>query len=193
MEAKNTGAVLATIFFIIVCAIIGSSFMAFVYAEKKVVINDPKVIISEGITVLNSKQERTTNLVLSKAVLGLKPATGKEDAITHIPFTITDTVGTEGQYSKFYVKAETDYDIYVINTKIEGGESGAEDERKHICVGIKNEKETTKTLEDNKVLLYSGTKTDEIKELTLFVWLHAHAGNSLAGAKISFDIAVISK
>ena len=191
MEGKNIGAVLSTLFFIVVCALIGSCFMAFVYEDKKVVITNPRIILSEGVQVFGENGEPISSLELSKTTLGLKPATGEEDAVTHIPFTITDTVGTEGQYAKFLVSSTSDFSIYVININVESNED-ATDERKHICVGIKNEKETTKTLEENSVLLYSATATTESKELTFFVWLHAHAGNTLAGAKISFDLAFVS-
>lgn len=188
MEGKSTGAIMATIFFTIVCAIVGSCFMAFVYEHKKVIIVNPKIILDSGISVRTESQSNANSLVLSKALLGLKPATGKEDAVTHIPFTITDTIGTEGQYAKFFVTSASDYNVYVKNINVEGQED-ATGERKHICVGIKNEKETTKTLEEDKVLLYSGTPTEKPKELTFFVWLHAHAGQKLIGSKISFDLS----
>ena len=188
MEGKNTGAIITTIFFIVVCAIVGSSFMAFVYEDKKVSILNPNVIIDGGISVTTQGDKSgVSSLVLSKALLGLKPATGKEDAITNIPLTITDTIGTEGQYVKFFVCSQSDYNIYVTNINIDAKED-ANEERKHICVGIKNEKETAKTLEEDNVLLYSGEKTETEKELTFFVWLHAHAGQKLVGAKISFDL-----
>ena len=191
MEGKSTGAILTTIFFIVVCAIIGSCFMAFVYEDKKVVVNNPNIVASSDISVCNEKGEAVSSLVLSKAMLGLKPATGEEDAETHIPFTITDTIGTEGQYAKFFVTSATDYNIYVtdINVAAPAGETG---ERKHICVGIKNEKETTKTLEEDNILLYSGAATSTPKELTFFIWLHAHADSTLAGAKISFNLSFVS-
>ena len=191
MDGKNTGAVLATIFFIVVCALIGSTFMAFVYEDKKVVVNNPSIISGAEISVTDEKGNALSSLTLSKTTLGLKPATGEEDAETNIPFTITDTVGTEGQYAKFFVKSDVNFNIFVKNINIESKENTAQ-ERKHICVGIKNEKETTKTLEEDNILLYSGVANTEPKELTFFVWLHAHASNILAGAKISFDLEFVA-
>lgn len=187
MEAKNTGAVMATIFFIVMCAIIGSCFMAFVYEDKKVSVNDPKIVSFEGLQVINSKDENITSVKLSSSKLGLKPATGKEDSETEIPSTVTAQNGSEGLYGKFEVKSNSNWKLYVTNVTIDS-KVDSTSEREHIQVGLLDVKNSVVTLEQDKTMIASGEASDEFKEFTLLVWLHASAGNSLIGANISFDL-----
>lgn len=187
MEAKNTGAVMATIFFIVMCAIIGSCFMAFVYEDKKVSVTDPKVVGFEGLQIINSKDEEINSIKLSSAKLGIKPATGKEDSETKIPSTVTAENGSEGLYGKFKVKANVNYNIFVTNVVINSKNDSTE-ERENIQVGLLDVKDSVVTLEQDKTLIATIEASEDFKEFTLLVWLHAHAGEPLIGATISFDL-----
>ena len=187
MEGKNTGAVVFTIFFILFCAVIGSCFMAFIYPTKKITIEDPKINKIEGITLTNNDGEEIDSLKLSSSKLGLKPATGEEDKDYEIPTTVTDKVGSEGLYSTFYLTSSINWKLYVTNVKIESPQD-ATIEREHIKVGLKDVKNSSQTLKEDKTLIASGEPTGEPQEYTFYVWLHGAAGESLIGAQISFEL-----
>lgn len=188
MEAKNTGAIMATIFFIILCTIIGTCFMAFVYADKKVQVKDPQIAVQSGIEVLDEKGSTISSVKLSVSKLGLKPVTGEEDAETKVPSTVNDKMGTEGLYGSFSVKSSVNWALYVTDIQIEA-EKNTDEERENIKVGLKDVPESTQTLEGNKVLIATGLASETPVKHTLFVWLHAHAGDDLIGSKISFTLS----
>ncbi|MCR5553224.1 MAG: hypothetical protein K6F08_00540 [bacterium] len=188
MEGKNTGAVMLTIFLILFFAIIGSSFMAFVYPGKKVVVGDPIIVLENGINVTNDKNETITSLKLSTSKLGLKPVTGEDDPDYEIPTTVTDQKGSEGLYSTFYLTSQTKWALYVTDIKVEGDENVA-DEREHIKVGLKDVLNSAQTLEGDKIKIASGNATSEPLEMTFYVWLHSLSGEALVGAKILFTLS----
>ena len=161
--------------------------MAFIYPTKKIVVNDPKINKIEGITLTNSDGEEIESLKLSSSKLGLKPATGEEDKDYEIPTTVTDKVGSEGLYSTFYLTSSVNWKLYVTNVKIESPQD-ATIEREHIKVGLKDVKNSSQTLKEDKTLIASGEPASEPQEFTFYVWLHGAAGESLVGAKISFDL-----
>lgn len=187
MEAKNTGAIMVTIFFILLCAIIGSCFMAFVYEEKKITITDPKIVSADGIEILDSEGNAINELKLSTSKLGIKPVTGEEDSETDIPSTVTNSNGSEGLYATFKLKSDTAWKLYITNINIES-ESDAEGEREHIKVGLLDVKDSVQTLEGDKILIASGEATTEPMEFTFLFWLHSHAGDELIGSTISFEL-----
>ncbi|MBO4569825.1 MAG: hypothetical protein J5689_01215 [Clostridia bacterium] len=188
MEGKNIGAVMLTIFLILFFAIIGSSFMAFVYPGKKVVVGDPKIVLEEGINVTNDKNETINSLKLSTSKLGLKPVTGEDDPDYEIPTTVTDQKGSEGLYSTFYLTSQTKWALYVTDIKVEGAEN-VSDEREHIKVGLKDVLNSSQTLEGDKVKIASGNAISEPLEMTFYVWLHSLSGEALVGANISFTLS----
>ncbi|MBQ7452736.1 MAG: hypothetical protein IJS68_00520 [Clostridia bacterium] len=187
MEGKNTGAVIASIFVIILSAIIGSCFMAFVYAEKKVVVNNPKIYTSESISVANSDGQELETLKLSKSALGIKPVTSEDDSETLIPYSVTSSVGSEGLYASFFVKASVPWRL-VVRDVVVSSSGNAEKEREHIMVGLEDVKHSAKNLTEDEVVLYDGNAGQEYRKFNLFVWLHSHSGQDLIGAQISFNL-----
>ena len=188
MEGKNIGAVMLTIFLIIFFAIIGSSFMAFVYPGKKVVVNNPKIVSASEISITDDNNRKLEKLELSTSKLGLKPVTGEDDPDYEIPTTVTDQKGSEGLYSTFYLTSQTKWAIYVTDIVVSGAEN-VSDEREHIKVGLKNVLNSSKTLEGDKVKIASGEATSEPIEMTFYVWLHSLSGQALVGANISFSLS----
>ncbi len=187
MEGKNTGAVMATIFFIIICAIIGSCFMAFVYKDKKITVADVGIKTTEGITVSNKNGESVETVKLSSANLGLKPVTGKEDKTTNIPSTVTSTNGSEGVYGQFCVTATAKWSVYITDVVINSG-AEVESERENIFVALEEVEGSATEISGDKVLLASGDASSEPQKFTILVWLHSHAGQPLVGANISFNL-----
>jgi|GEM_PF-5791648 len=187
MEGKNTGAVMFTIFFILLCATIGSAFMAFIYPEKKITVDNPQLVKTSGVSITDSEGNEVESLELSTSKLGLKPATGEEDDEFSIPTTVTDKQGSEGLYAKFYLSSTNAWTLYVTNISIDGSTNAAS-EREHIKVGLKDVADSSQTLKGDKVRIASGEATNEPQEFTFYVWLHASAGDDLVGAKISFDL-----
>ena len=187
MEGKNTGAIITAIFVIILSAIIGSCFMAFVYADKKVLVSDPKIFADSGIIVADEKENLIEELTLSTSKLGLKPVTSEEDSETLIPFSVTDSVGSEGLYASFWIKTASSFKMIVKDISIEAP-GNAESEREHIKVGLLDIKDSVKDLAQSEVQIYQGGAETDFKKFTFFVWLHGHTGQELTGAKISFNL-----
>lgn len=190
MRRKNLAACVATILSAMLFIIVGSSFTTFLYKGQMITVENPKVVTAEGITVFNSKGDKQVNsLKLSDMKLGIKPATGEEDAETNIPSTVMDKKGSEGYYSTFKLYAPSGANIYVTNIKIEGKKKDAEKEREHIMVAIKQINGPAKSLDGEKVLLGAASASDERIEYTFYVWLSGKTGENIKGAKISFDIS----
>ncbi len=192
MLRKNISAVMATILSALLFIVIGSCFSAFVYRKEIVKVENPKLILAEGISAFNEDGDKIiTELKLSKMKLGLKPATGEEDSETNIPITVTDKKGSEGQYVKFKVYIPNGAAIYVTDIKIDSKEDKEKinKERENIMVSIKEIKGSSVSLKEDKVSLGTLEASDEKKSLTFYVWLSNKAGDILEASTISFNVS----
>ena len=153
------------------------------------------IISDDGIEIFydDKLQKKASKLKLSDMELGLKPATGEVDSETQIPSTITDQGTSEGYYASIYVKAEGNFRIQLANIKIESdhNELLVEEERKNIFIGVKDLKNSVKTLESNGVEICRYTDISEPIKIIFLIWLGSLASDELEGAKISFDIKFV--
>lgn len=196
MNKKSVAASIVTVFIAITAAVIGSCFVVFVYKDNIIKFEEVKVVAANGISVYdNKKMEKTiSKLKLSDMELGLKPATGKVDAESEIPSTVTSDDTSEGYYEKIYVKSSSNYKIVVkdIVIKTTKNQTIAEGERENIFIAIEGVKNTTKTLEKDEFELVRFEKIEEPQNLVLLFWLGANSGEELVGSKISFTIEFLA-
>lgn len=191
MNKNNTAITVTTILCALFFIVIGSCFSAFLYADEMVKIEMVNIITAESVFVFDKDgKNEIKKLELSTMKLGLKPATGEEDATTKIPTTVHDKQGTEGVFAKFKVKSENGAKIYVTNIKFSGdvSEKVIEEERENIMVSISQISESTNSLKEEKVLLGELQGGDEKVDLTLFVWLSASISDKFNSESISFDL-----
>lgn len=192
MNHKKTAMTVTTILCAMLFIVIGSCFSAFVYKDQIIKVNDPKLLVIEGISVFNEKGDKNIDKIeLSQMKLGLKPATGEEDVETSIPSSITDKQGSEGHYAKFKVYAPSGASVYITNIKLEtkGDQSKVQEERKNIFVAIK-ELGKSVSLEKDKTKLGDFEASDERVTYTFLVWLSAKSSDELKGTNISFDLSI---
>ena len=185
--AKTATTILCAMLFIV----IGSCFSAFLYKKEIVKVEDPKLVIEEGISVFNAKGDKAIEkFQLSQMNLGLKPATGEEDPESNIPTTVHDRKGSEGQFAKFKLYAPEGCSIYMSNIKITSDleESKIKEERKNIMVAISQIKESAVSLEQDKVLVAKTSATNERVEYTFLVWLSSKISEEFDSTTISFDV-----
>lgn len=190
MLRKNIAPVVATILSGLLFIIIGSCFSAFLYNKEMIRVENPKVLVANGISVYNEEEKVVETLKLSKLKLGLKPATGEEDAETNIPSTITDKQGSEGLYGKLLVHAPAGAKIVINNIIIESNKSQDEinKERKNIMVSVKEVDKSTKSLLEESVELGTINSSNDKQTLTFYIWLSGKATDVLESSTISFDI-----
>jgi len=112
-KKKSTAVSVVAVLSILLFAIIGSSFMAYMYKDEKVEVLSPRLVINNGVSVTDLSNNNITSLKFSEIKLGLKPATGELDVETKVPVTVTDKNGSEGIYSKFKIFASTNKIIKV--------------------------------------------------------------------------------
>ncbi len=192
MRRRNLAASIATALCALSFIVIGSCFTAFKYKDEMIKVESPKIVASEGISVFNSEGDKTiSSLKLTELKLGLKPATGEEDPETNIPSTVHDKKGSEGEYACFKIYAPKGAKIYVQNIKIENRKNPdeANAERENIYVAVKEIKNSTKNLVDDRVYLGDISASDERQEHTFYVWLDAKAGKKLMSSTISFEVS----
>lgn len=196
MKKKSVSATILILFMSLFFAVVGSSFYYFEYYSKRTLVEKVGIITDEKISIYKDKElkEKITQLELSDMDLGLKPATGKIDNETQIPSTITAEGTSEGYYSKVYVKAQGNFRIQLSNIKIESDhdELLIKEERKNIYVGIKDLKNSVKTLENDGVEICRYSDVSKPVEITFLIWLGSIASDELEGARISFDIKFVS-
>lgn len=187
---------IATTIVLLLCAltfsIVGTSFMTYKYNSSKIVVDDPKVIASEGIVVYkkdDDQKNQLTKLEFSDMQLGLKPVTGEQDADTKIPSTVTNKNGSEGLYATFVVDSAVAFQIVVKNIKIESKmeKQKIDKERENIFVAIMDKEDGAKSFDGDEVVLADELSADGTEYVLLF-WLDAKAGEDLKGAKISFEL-----
>ena len=194
MKKKSVSATILILFMSLFFAVVGSSFYYFEYYSKRTLVEKVGIITDEKISIYNDKEfkEKVTRLELSD--MDLEPATGKIDNETQIPSTITAEGTSEGYYSKVYVKAQGNFRIQLSNIKIESDhdELLIKEERKNIYVGIKDLKNSVKTLENDGVEICRYSNVSKPVEITFLIWLGSIASDELEGARISFDIKFVS-
>ena len=196
MNKKSVSTTILVLFLAVFFAVIGSCFSTFVYKETRTLVEAVKIVNDESIGVYSDEnlKKPVTKLKLSNMDIGLKPATGEVDAETQIPSTIDDKGTSEGYYSTVYVKATGNFMITLSNIKIESDhdEELINAEKKNIFVGIKDLKNSVKTLENNGVEICRYSDVSKPIKITFLIWLGSLASDELEGAKISFDIKFVS-
>lgn len=196
MNRKNLATTIILLLSTLVFAVVGSSFMKYVYEDKKIVIENPKIKVAEGILVYSSddqSKQQIDTLKFSDSELGLKPVTGEENSETKIPSTVTNVHGSEGLYATIKVTSNSKFNIVINNFKIQSDDAEkVKTERENIKIGIMDKSNTKDFVEDEFVLLEENAAVED-KEYTILFWLGGNAGNSLQGSKISFDINFVKK
>lgn len=191
MFRKNLATTITTILCAMLFIVIGSCFSTFLYQKEMIRVEDPNLIIAEGMNVLSAQGDKTiSTLSLSKMKLGLKPATGEENPNTNIPSTVIEKQGSEGQYAKFKLFAPNGVKLFVTNVVIKSDKDMEKinKEKEHIMVAIKEIENSATNLVDEKVELGSLSASDERQELTFYVWLSGKTSNILESSTISFDL-----
>lgn len=197
MNKKNIATTIILILSSLLFATIGSTFMNLVYEKNKIVVHNPTVVVSSGISIYQSddqEKKQISKLKFNSMSLGLKPVTGEADDKTNIPSTVTEKNGTEGLYAQIKVTAFSGFIIKITNLKIENteDEEKTQKERKNLWVALKDVEDSANSLEKNEVVLKIETQEVNDKEYTIFFWLSGD-GKALKGAKISFEVQFVSQ
>ena len=196
MNKKSVSATILILFIALFFSVVGSCFSMFVYKDSRTLVERVGIITDSNVKIYKDKElkKQITKLKLSDMELGLKPATGEIDAETQIPSTIDDKGTSEGYYSTVYVKSASNFRISIHNIKIDSDhdENLIKEERKNIFVGIKDLKNSVKTLENEGVEICRYTDVSEPIEITFLIWLGSLSSDELEGAKISFDIKFVA-
>lgn len=192
MNKKNIATTVILILCSLLFATIGSTFMNLLYEKNKIVVKNPTLIVSAGISVYKSDDQtktQITQLEFNSMSLGLKPVTGEADEKTNIPSTVTEKKGTEGLYAELKVSASTAFTIKVANLKIESNqdEEKVQKEHKNLWVALKDVEDSAKNLENGEAVLLSENQAVQDKEYIFYFWLSGD-GKALKGARISFDV-----
>ncbi|MBQ9790043.1 MAG: hypothetical protein IJW24_00425 [Clostridia bacterium] len=192
MDSKKSAAIsVCALLSIFLFSIIGSCFMSYLYEDEKVVVENPNIIVSSGITVTNEKGEQINKLMFSEVKLGLKPVTGELDSDTKIPVTVTDQNGSEGIFAKFKVKSASVCSFSIKNLQVTGNDKlELEKERKNIWMSIKEVDDSTCNFEGQSVKLGSLPASTEGLNFTLLFWLSSVASDEFESTTISFDVEI---
>lgn len=196
MEKKSVSATILVLFLALFFSVVGSCFSFFVYKYSRIIVEGVGVVSDQTIEVFSDEnlKKKIDKLKLSDMELGLKPATGEVDAESQVPSTIVDDGTSEGYYSMVYVKSSGNFRISVNNIQIDSDHNKelVKEERKNIFIGIKDLKNSVKTLEDNGVEICRFSDVSEPIKITFLIWLGKFASEELEGAKISFDINFVA-
>ena len=196
MNKKSVSATILVLFLALFFSVVGSCFSMFVYKYSRTLVSAVGLVASENIKIYSDEKltKELDKLKLSDMELGLKPATGELDAETQIPSTIDDKGTSEGYYSTVYVKSSGNFRITIHNIKIDSDhdEELIKEERKNIFIGIKDLKNSVKTLENDGVEICRYSDVSEPVKITFLIWLGSFATDELEGAKISFDIKFVA-
>lgn len=192
MNKKNIATTIVLVLSSLLFATVGSTFMNLLYEKNKIVVENPQVVASPGISIYKSDDEsktQITQLEFNSMSLGLKPVTGEADENTSIPSTVTEKKGTEGLYAQIKISAPAGLTIKVANLQIDGQEEieKLQKERKNLWVALKDVEDSAKNLEQSEVVLHTESQQIKDKEYVFFFWLSGD-GKALKGAKISFDV-----
>lgn len=196
MNKKSISATILILFMSLFFAVVGTCFYTFVYENTRTLVTKVGVFASENIEVYSDEKlkKKVSKLKLSDMDIGLKPATGEVDAETQIPSTIDDKGTSEGYYSTVYVKANGNFRVQLSNINIESDHDKLliEEEKKNIFIGVKDLKNSVKTLENDGIEICRYTDVSEPIEITFLIWLGSLASDELEGARISFDIKFVA-
>ncbi len=196
MKKKSVSATILILFMSLFFAVVGSSFYYFEYWGKRTLVENVGVIIDGNIEIFYDEEltQKADALKLSDMEIGLKPATGELDSETQIPSTINDQGTSEGYYASVYVKAEGNFRVQLSNIKIESShdELMVKEQRKNIFIGVKDLKNSVKTLENDGIEICRYSDVTIPQKITFLIWLGSLASDELEGAKISFDIKFVS-
>ena len=196
MNKKSVSATILILFLALFFSVVGSCFSFFVYKYSRTLVKSVGLAYDEPIEIFSDEKltKKITKLKLSDMELGLKPATGEVDAETQIPSTIDDSGTSEGYYSTVYVKSSKNFRISInnINIKSDHDELLVKEEKKNIFVGVKDLKNSVKTLENNGVEICRYSNVTEPVKITFLIWLGSFASDELEGAEISFDINFVA-
>lgn len=196
MNKKSISATILILFMSLFFAVVGTCFYTFVYEKTRTLVTKVGVYASENIEVYSDEKlkKKISKLKLSDMDIGLKPATGEVDAETQIPSTIDDKGTSEGYYSTVYVKATGNFRVQLSNINIESDHDKLliDEEKKNIFVGVKDLKNSVKTLENDGIEICRYTDVSSPVEITFLIWLGSLASDELEGARISFDIKFVA-
>lgn len=192
MNKKNIATTIVLILSSLLFATVGSTFMNLLYEKNKIVVANPQVVASQGISIYKSDDDsktQITQLEFNSMSLGLKPVTGEADEKTNIPSTVTEKNGTEGLYAQIKISAQAGLTIKVKNLQIDSSEDAEklQKERKNLWVALKDIEDSAKSLEESEVVLHTESQQVKDKEYVFFFWMSGD-GKALKGAKISFEI-----
>jgi len=169
-------------------SVIGSCLMSFSYKNKVIKLGEIG-IQTQGVTVTDKQGDALNSLKFKEPKTGLKPATGELDEITKVPYTISAEVGSEGAYAKFCVSSKKAYSIYLVNIKVDKGDSA----KKEIYAHLKEDKQHESiALDQEEVCLYTVDEPELNSEFILLIWLSQFANQELVGATITFDLKVVA-
>jgi len=190
MDSKKSVEVsISALLIIFLFAIIGSTFIEYLYKNEKVEIKNPRITMSDGIVIKNTKNETIHELDFSEIKLGLKPVTGELDVKTKIPVTVNDKNGSEGIFTKFIVDSLHDCNIYIKNLVVIGNDSlEIQKERENIWFSVVGIEDSTKNFKEDVVNLGTILASSEGKEYTLLMWFSSVASEDFESSKISFEI-----
>lgn len=195
MNKKSVSATILVLFLALFFSVVGTCFSMFVYRYSRTLVERVGVVC-EGVKVYGDEKltREISKLKLSDMEIGLKPATGEIDVETQIPSTIDDKGTSEGYYSTVYVKASGNFRLSIHNIKIDSDHDAIliKEERKNIFVGIKDLKNSVKTLENEGVEICRYSDVKDVVKITFLIWLGSLASDELEGAKISFDIKFVA-
>ena len=196
MNKKSVSATILILFLALFFSVVGSCFSLFVYKYSRTLVKNVGLVADESIEIYGDEKftKKISKLKLSDMELGLKPATGEVDAETQVPSTIDDNGTSEGYYSTIYVKSSGNFRISInnINIKSDHDELLIKEERKNIYVGIKDLKNSVKTLENDGVEICRYSDVSEPIKITFLIWLGSFASDELEGAEINFDINFVA-
>ena len=196
MDKKSISATILVLFVALFFSVVGSCFSMFVYKYSRTLVKTVALASDESIKIYGDEKlkKEISKLKLSDMELGLKPATGEVDAETQVPSTIDDKGTSEGYYSTIYVKSAGNFRISVsnINIKSDHDEMLIKEERKNIYIGIKDLKNSVKTLENDGVEICRYSDVSQPIKITFLIWLGSFASDELEGAEINFDINFVA-
>ena len=196
MNKKSVSATILILFLALFFSVVGSCFSLFVYKYSRTLVKTVGLVSDESIEIYSDEKltKQVTKLKLSDMELGLKPATGEVDAETQVPSTVDDNGTSEGYYSTIYVKSSGNFRLSINNIKIKSDhdELLIKEERKNIYVGIKDLKNSVKTLENDGVEICRYSDVSQPIKITFLIWLGSFASDELEGAEINFDINFVA-
>ncbi|MBP3630379.1 MAG: hypothetical protein J6J23_02700 [Clostridia bacterium] len=189
MEKKTIATTISGILILIFIIITGATLSAFKVQKEKVEVKSIRVQGESGILVTDKKGNEIVELEIKSSAVGVRPATGEEDSITHVPSTINDSVGTEGAYASFFIKSEKDFQIVLISCELT---EGYEENIENVRIALLDDESDSIKGSDVGHILGVGKATQKDK-ITIAVWLDADTNKSIASGDINIVLGVVYK